>query len=176
MDLALLVLRIVVGLLFVGHGAQKLFGAFGGSGIEGTAGFFEKTGLAPGRAHATAAGVAELGGGLLAAGLLTTIAAAALIAVMTAAVIAVHGRKGIWNSDGGFEYNAVLVAVAFALATIGAGSWSLDSALGVDMSGVGWGLAALGAGLIGGGGAVLAGRIEERQRPHDHHHTPPHPA
>jgi putative oxidoreductase len=92
---------------------------------------------------------------------------------MAAAVIAVHGRRGIWNTEGGFEYNAVLVAVAFALATMGAGSWSLDSAIGVDMSGVGWGLAALGAGLIGGGGAVLAGRIEQRQRTH---HSPPRPA
>lgn len=176
MDLALLVLRLVVGLLFVGHGAQKLFGSFGGSGLEGTAGFFEKAGLAPGRVHATAAGVAEFGGGaLLALGLLTTIAAAALIAVMTAAVIAVHARKGLWNTGGGFEYNAVLAAVAFALAAMGAGSWSLDSAIGIDMSGVGWGLAALGAGLIGGAGAVLTGRLEERQRPPDHH-TPPHPA
>jgi putative oxidoreductase len=176
MDLALFVLRLVVGLLFVGHGAQKLFGIFGGSGLEGTAGFFEQTGLRPGRTHATAAGIAELGGGLLLAlGFLTTIGAAALIAVMTAAVIVVHGRKGIWNTEGGFEYNAVLAAVAFALATIGAGSWSVDSAVGIDLSGIGWGLAALGAGLLGGIGAVLTGRLEERHRTHDHH-TPPHPA
>ena len=89
MDLALLVLRLVVGLLFVGHGAQKLFGVFGGGGLEGTAGMFDSIGLRPGWLHARAAGTAEfLGGALIALGLFTPFAAAALIAVMTVAVIA----------------------------------------------------------------------------------------
>src|ERR671914_581452 len=97
MELALLALRLAVGLGFAAHGAQKLFGAFGGHGIEGTAGFFEQIGLRPGKVHAWAAGGAELGAGLLIAlGLLTPFAAAALIAVMTAAVLTVHLRHGFF--------------------------------------------------------------------------------
>jgi putative oxidoreductase len=80
MDLALFVLRIVVGLLFVGHGAQKLFGLFGGSGLDSTANTFEKVGLRPGRSHAALAGSTEIGAGaLLALGLLMPLAAAALM-------------------------------------------------------------------------------------------------
>src|SRR3954463_8062167 len=131
MDLALLVLRLVVGALFAGHGAQKLFGAFGGGGLEGTAGMFDNIGLRPGWLHARAAGTAEfLGGALLALGLFTPFAAAALIAVMAAAVITVHAPNGLWNTQKGYEYNLVLVAVGFTLAAVGAGSWSLDGAFG----------------------------------------------
>src|SRR5947209_18180385 len=102
MNLGLLILRLVVGLLFVGHGAQKLFCIWGGHGLKGTAGFFENIGLRPGHIHATAAGVMEFGGGaLLALGLLTPVASAALIAVMTAAVITVHFSKGLWSTGGG---------------------------------------------------------------------------
>jgi putative oxidoreductase len=163
MDLALLVLRLVVGLLFVGHGAQKLFGIFGGHGLAGTAGFFDQIGLKPGRLHARAAGLMEFGGGaLLALGLFTPIASAAIIAVMVAAVITVHAAKGIWSTDGGYEYNLVLGAVAFALAGTGAGQWSLDHAFGLDMSGTGWALGALAAGIIGGFGAVASGRSAAR--------------
>ena len=134
MDLALLVIRLAVGLLFVGHGAQKLFGVFGGGGLEGTAGMFDSIGLRPGWLHARAAGTAELlGGALLALGLFTPVAAAALIAVMTAAVITVHGPNGIWNSNQGYEFNLVMAAAVFALAGIGPGNWSLDSAFGFDL-------------------------------------------
>ena len=108
---ALLVLRLVVGLLFVGHGAQKLFGVFGGGGLEATAGMFDSIGLRPGWLHARAAGTAEfLGGALIALGLFTPFAAAALIAVMTAAMITVHARNGIWNTNQGYEFNLVLSA------------------------------------------------------------------
>ena len=111
MDLALVVLRLVVGLLFVGHGAQKLFGVFGGGGLEGTAGMFDNIGLRPGWLHARVAGTAEfLGGALLALGLFTPFAAAALIAVMTAAVITVHAPNGIWNTKQGYEFNLVMVS------------------------------------------------------------------
>src|SRR5438105_15825797 len=106
MEIALLVLRLVVGLAFAAHGAQKLFGIFGGHGLSGTAGFFEAIGLRPGRLHAWAAGNAEFFGGLLIAlGLLTPLAAAALIAVMTAAVLSVHVRNGFFVTNNGFEYN-----------------------------------------------------------------------
>jgi putative oxidoreductase len=160
MEIGLLVLRLVVGLGFAAHGAQKLFGLFNGYCIEGTAGMFEKLGLRPGRQHALAAGTAELLGGLLiAAGLVTPFAAAALIAVMTAAVLTVHLPKGFFNSNGGSEYNLVLAAALFALAAVGAGEWSLDNALGLDVAGTGWALGALGVGLLGGIGAVLSGRL-----------------
>jgi putative oxidoreductase len=164
MNLGLLVLRLVVGLLLAGHGAQKLFGLFGGHGLRGTAGFFEQIGLKPGHLHATAAGLLEFGGGLLLAlGLLTPFASAALIAVMTAAVITVHGAKGVWSTDGGYEYNVTIAAAAFALAAIGAGGWSIDHALSLHIHGVLWGIGALLAGLIGGTGAVLSGRLQARR-------------
>jgi putative oxidoreductase len=167
MDLALLVLRLVVGLLFVGHGAQKLFGVFGGGGLDGTAGMFDNIGLRPGWLHARAAGTAEFAGGiLLALGLFTPFAAAALIAVMTAAVITVHAPNGIWNTNQGYEFNVVMAAVAFALAGLGAGSWSLDNAFGFDIHGVIWAIAALAVGVIGGVGTVLSGRTSARHEPH----------
>ncbi len=164
MNLGLLILRLVVGFLFVGHGAQKLFGIWGGHGLKGTAGFFEQIGLKPGRVHASAAGVMEFGGGaLLALGLFTPFADAALIAVMTAAVITVHAPKGIWSTNGGYEYNLVLAAAAFALAAIGAGAWSIDHAASFSLHGVLWGIGALVVGVIGGIGAVLSGRLQARR-------------
>jgi putative oxidoreductase len=167
MNFALMVLRVVVGALFIGHGSQKLFGVFGGGGPAGTAEMFERLELRPGHRHALMAGGAEFfGGALLALGLLTPLAAAILIAVMTAAVITVHAKNGIWNSEKGFEYNLVLSTVAFAIACIGAGSWSIDSALGLGLGGVGWGLAALGVGLLGGIGAVVSGRLHRRGETH----------
>ena len=163
MELALVGLRLVVGLGFAAHGAQKLFGSFGGHGLEGTAGFFEQIGLRPGALHARAAGTAEfLGGLLIAVGLLTPFAAAALIAVMTAAVLTVHVKNGFFNTNQGYEYNLTLVAALFALAAIGSGEWSLDYALDLELAGTGWALAALGVGLLGGLGAVFGGRIAGR--------------
>src|SRR5947209_4331600 len=127
MKLGLTALRLVVGGLFAGHGAQKLFGWFGGHGLEGTGHFFESLGLRPGRRHATAAGATEAGGGaLLALGLLTPAAAAGLIGTMFTAIRKVHGPKGPWVTDGGYEYNLVLIAAVIALADVGPGDWSLD--------------------------------------------------
>jgi putative oxidoreductase len=154
---------VVVGLLFVGHGSQKLFGSFGGHGIEGTGNFFESLGMRPGRRNALAAGVAEaLGGALLALGLLTPLAAALLIAVMVVAIVTVHAPKGIWSTEGGYEYNLVLATAAFAVACTGAGRYSLDNALNLGLHGEGWGLAALAAGVLGGLGAVGASRLAQR--------------
>ncbi len=163
MNLGLLILRLVVGLLFVGHGAQKLFGIWGGHGLAGTAGFFENIGLKPGRLHATAAGVMEFGGGaLLALGLFTPVASMLLIAVMVAAVISVHFSKGLWVTNGGYEYNLVLAAVAFALAGTGPGNWSIDHALSFNDHGVLWAVGALVLGVIGGVAAVVQGRTVDR--------------
>lgn len=165
MSLGLLVLRVVIGALFAAHGAQKLFGWFGGHGLRGTGGFFESLGLRPGRMMALGAGLAELCGGVLfACGLLTPLAAALLIAVMVVAVATVHWTHGLWAAEGGFEYNLVLVAAAFAVTAIGAGEWSLDSGLGLDVAGVGWALAALAVGVLGGVAAIAVGRFAARRR------------
>ena len=151
MELGLLALRIVVGLLFMGHGAQKLFGMFGGHGLAGTAGFFEQgLGLRPGKRHATAAGLSEaLGGALLTLGAATPVAASMIIGTMTTAIRKVHTSKGPWVTEGGFEYNAVLIAAMVALAEAGPGAPSVDSALFPKMKGTGWALLALAAGVAG---------------------------
>jgi putative oxidoreductase len=145
-----------MGVLFMGHGLQKLRGWFGGHGLEGTAGFFESIGLRPGKRHATAAGVAETAGGaLLTLGLATPVAAAALIGTMTTAVKTVHLQNGPWVSDGGWEYNAVIIGALAALVETGPGPVSLDRSLGIELSGPAWALLALGAG-VGGAFANLA--------------------
>jgi len=150
MKLGLTWLRIVVGALFFGHGTQKLFGWFGGHGIEGTAGFFESLGLRPGRKHATAAGAAEAGGGVLVAlGFLTPAAAASLIGVMSTAISKVHAKNGPWAADGGYEYNLALIAIMVALADVGPGDLSLDHALGIEVKGPLVALLALAAGICG---------------------------
>jgi putative oxidoreductase len=161
MDLAMLLLRLVVGLLFVGHGTQKLFGWFGGHGVEGTAGFLFQLGYRPARTHAVAAGFSEaVGGALLALGLFTPLAAAAIVGVMVNAIASVHGTKGPWITEGGYEYCLVMIVGALAPAIGGAGSASLDHAMGWSGGGVGWGLFSLLLGVIGAG-CVLATRETE---------------
>jgi putative oxidoreductase len=157
MKIGRLLLRLVVGGLFVGHGTQKLFGWFGGQGLDATAQGFEQLGLRPGRRNAIAAGGAETGGGaLLAAGLATPLAASVLIATMLTAIHRVHAKNGPWLTNGGYEYNLVLIAAALALAEVGPGGLSLDGALGRERSGSGWALAALGAGALGAIGSYVA--------------------
>jgi putative oxidoreductase len=142
-------LRVLVGSLFVGHGTQKLFGWFGGGGLDETAGAFESMGLRPGKAHAAAAGAAEAGGGLLLAlGLATPLAGASLIGVMLTAIRKVHLQNGVWVSEGGFEYNAVLIGAVTLLVESGPGPVSLDRALGGERKGIGWAIAALAGGAF----------------------------
>lgn len=163
MDIALFVLRVVAGLFFAGHGAQKLYGSFGGHGLAGTASFFESLGMRPGRRNAIAAGGAELAAGiLLVLGFLTPVAAVLIISVMTVAILTVHAKNGPWAPDGGYEYNAVLIAIAFALAGAGPGSISLDNLLGwmPEITGTGWAFAALAVGVLGALGALLSARVE----------------
>jgi putative oxidoreductase len=164
MNFALLVLRLVVGLVIASHGAQKLFGVFGGHGVDGTAAYYEQLGLRPARLNVWIAGVAEFAGGLLiAVGFLTPFAAAAVIGIMTVAVLTVHLRNGLFVTENGFEYNLVLAAVALSLAGVGAGSWSLDNAFGSQLTGAGWALAALAAGVLGGLGVIANARQTARQ-------------
>jgi len=159
MDLALLVLRLVVGLFFVGHGAQKLFGAFGGHGIEGTGQFFESIGIRPGKRNALAAGWSEfLGGALLALGLFSPLGALLIIATMTTAILSVHAKNGPWVTDSGYEYNLVLIASSFLIAA-NPGDWSLDAAFGLgEIHGTAFALGALVLGVAGGAMALAAGR------------------
>src|SRR4051812_25357190 len=177
-NLGRLIVRLVIGGLFIGHGTQKLFGWVGGGGPEGTGQYFEGVGLRPGKRHAVAAGAAEAGGGaLLAAGLATPLAAASMIGVMLTAIRKVHWSKGPWVTDGGYEYNAVLVAVLFTLAERGPGRFSLDRALGLERHGTRWALLALGVGAAGAAAAdALARREETAQQPQQVNRTAPEPA
>jgi putative oxidoreductase len=157
MKIGRLLLRLVVGGLFVGHGTQKLFGWFGGQGLDATAQGFEGIGLRPGRRNAIAAGAAEAGGGaLVAVGLATPLAASVLTATMMTAIYRVHGAKGPWLTNGGYEYNLVLIAAVLALAEVGPGELSLDAALGRERSGPDWAVAALLTGALGAIGSYAA--------------------
>lgn len=129
-DLGLLLLRLGTGGVLAAHGAQKLFGWFGGHGIEGTGQFMESIGYSPGKASATAAGLAEAGGGtLLALGLATPAAGAAAAGAMGGAAT-VHAPNGFFNAGGGYEYAATLGLAATGLAITGPGRLSLDHTLG----------------------------------------------
>ena len=127
-NIGLLIIRLVVGLLFVGHGAQKLFGWFGGYGLKGTGGWFESIGLKPGIAAALFAGLAELIGGLLfALGLFTPLAAILIAGTMAMAILKVHAANGLWVTANGYEYNLTLIAVVIGVALIGAGQYAIDA-------------------------------------------------
>ncbi|HZG85621.1 DoxX family protein [Paenibacillus sp.] len=129
-DMGLLLIRVIIGLAFVGHGAQKLFGWFGGYGPKGTGGWFESIGMKPGVMMAVAAGLVEFVGGLFfAAGLFTPVVSILLALTMAVAIAKVHGRNGFWVTSNGYEFNLVLIAVFVGLALSGAGSYSLDAIL-----------------------------------------------
>ncbi len=150
MDTGLLIVRAVIGVLLVGHGAQKLFGWFGGYGLTGTGDYLAGLGYRPGLLFAILAGLGEAGGGaLLALGLATPLAAAAVVATMIN-VYSGHAGKGLWNSNGGWELPMVLATVAAALGFTGAGSTSLDAALDWMLSGHRWRFAALAGGVAAG--------------------------
>lgn len=126
-SVALLLLRVVIGVAFVGHGAQKLFGWFGGYGPKGTGGYMESIGMKPGVAMAVLAGLMELVGGILfVAGLFTPVAAVLIIATMLGAIIKVHAPNGFWSSSNGIEFPLTLLVIALAVALAGPGSISLD--------------------------------------------------
>ena len=153
MDIGLLVLRAVLGLTLAAHGAQKLFGWFGGPGLSGLGSWLESIGFVPGRRQALLAGLSEAGGGLLLAlGLLTPMAAAVSLAVMAVAAISVHWKAGFFATKGGYEYTLVLGLAALGLAFTGPGALSLDAAFGLSFAGARWGLVAL---AIGGVGTAL---------------------
>ena len=128
MDHALALIRVVAGLLLVGHGAQKLFGAFGGHGIRGVAGWLGSMGVPAPLAFAWFVGLCEFVGGLLLTlGLFTPVAALAVSAVMLGAIWLVHWSKGPWVTNGGFEYPLVLLAIAATMGLAGPGLYALDT-------------------------------------------------
>lgn len=158
MNLGKILLRIVVGGVFIGHGLQKLTGSFGGSGLSGTEKIAEKLELHPAKRNALAVALTETAGGAaIAAGAATPLAAAGLIATMVTAVRKVHFKNGPWNSAGGYEYNAVLIAAVAAIAG-GAGKVSIDGLFGKAKWGTKGTLFALGAGVVGSLVVVALGR------------------
>lgn len=126
-DCGLLLIRLTFGLLMAAHGAQKVFGLFEGQGLTVTGKGFAALGYRPGELFAVIGGMSELLGGLgLALGLLTPLAAAALIGVMINAMVTVTGAHGLWEMDGGVEYNVCIAVVALAVAAIGPGRLAAD--------------------------------------------------
>ncbi len=135
-NLAALILRLAIGGLMAGHGAQKLFGSFSGPGIEGTSGFMEMLGLKPGRPWAWMAGLSEFGGGVLTLlGFLNPVGPLGVIGSMAMATKTAHGDKPIWVTEGGAELPVVNIAAATALILSGSGKNSLDRALGIRLPG-----------------------------------------
>ncbi len=156
MDVGLLVIHVVIGSFVAAHGAQKLFGVLGGYGLDGTGQYLEGFGLRPGTLFAFGAGSAELVGGLaLAAGFFTPGAAAVIAATMLVAAGTDHRNKGFWIYNSGSEYVLTNAAVVIALAFNGAGTWSVDNAIGWDVAGVAWGIGALGVAIVGAAGVLL---------------------
>jgi putative oxidoreductase len=132
MDTGLLVARLVFGLLMAAHGAQKLFGWFGGHGLAATAGFFEAIGFRPGRVFATTAALSEFASGLLVAfGLLGPLGPALIVSVMLVAAVTVHWKGGLFAMSNGIEVPLLYGAAGAALALTGPGLFSLDALFGL---------------------------------------------
>jgi putative oxidoreductase len=161
MSYGILLLRIILGSIISAHGAQKLFGWFGGGGPRGTAGNFAHLGFRAPILMAFAAGLAEFGGGLLiATGLLTPLAALAIAVVMLNAIGTVHWRNGFWNTAGGYEFNLLVLTAAVAIASTGPGRFSLDALIGWDdnISGLWWGACVIGLSALVAATSLTLGR------------------
>jgi putative oxidoreductase len=130
-DWGLFLIRVVLGLIFAAHGAQKLFGWFGGYGLTGTGGFLEQLGFRPGKRYATAAALSEFTGGLLfALGFLGAVGSALMLSVMIVAIVTVHRKNPFFVATNGIEHPLTFATVAVGIAFTGPGRYSLDYALG----------------------------------------------
>ena len=126
----LLILRLVIGLTLAAHGAQKLFGWFGGPGMSKWTESVKRLRIRPAQPLAWVAALSEFGGGLLLAlGLLSPLGSLAIVGAMIVAIATVHLSKGFWVSKGGYEFNLAIIGGAVALALTGPGTYSLDAAL-----------------------------------------------
>ncbi|AUG77009.1 RpiR family transcriptional regulator [Kitasatospora sp. MMS16-BH015] len=163
-DLGLFALRAAVGGVLVAHGTQKLFGWFGGGGLEGTAAAMEHMGFVPGRESALAAGLGEAGGGALLIAGLATPAAGAIVAGTMAGAISVHAPSGFFATSGGFEYPAFLGACGVALAVSGAGRYSLDHLAGHRLDRPWIGLLAFAASAVSAASVVTRRQEVVRRR------------
>jgi putative oxidoreductase len=132
--LGLLLLRLIVGLTLAAHGAQKVFGWWGGSGIPGWTQAMTRLRIRPAAPWAWISALAELVGGLmLALGFLSPMGNLAIAGAMLVAIATVHFAKGFWNTKGGFEFNLTILAAVFALALTGPGVYSLDHAMRINL-------------------------------------------
>ena len=164
MSYGLLLLRVVIGGTTFAHGAQKLFGWFGGHGLRGTANFFGSTGWRLPLAMAFLAGLGETSGLAFAFGFLTPLAALGIAVVMLNAIFVVHWKNGFFNGDGGLEFPLTIATVAVAVAATGPGRFSIDNLIGWadNISGLWWGVGVAGAAI-----AITAVNLvvfRERQR------------
>lgn len=161
MSYGILLLRVVLGLTLGAHGAQKLFGVFGGGGPRGTASSFGSLSYRVPLLLGLLAGAAEFAGGLLVAtGLLTPLGLVAIAVVMLNAIVAVHWRNGFFNANGGYEFSLLVWASVVALAATGPGRFSLDSWIGWagSISGLWWGVGVLVLSLIAAAVTLTVGR------------------
>lgn len=130
----LLILRVTIGLILAAHGAQKLFGWWGGPGMNGWTGAMTRMRIRPAAPWAWISALGELLGGLgLAVGLLTPLPSLAIAGSMVVAIALVHWPRGFWVSKGGYEFNLSILAACAAIALTGSGSYSLDAALGIRL-------------------------------------------
>ena len=161
-DLGLLILRVVVGLTFAAHGAQKAFGWWGGSGWAGWLAVMDRMGFRPGSIFAAVSIAAELGAGLaLAVGFLTPLAATLLIGQSAVIIGKAHWPRGFWNRDNGFEFPLSLAAGVVAILLIGPGAISVDEAAGLAISDT-VRLWLLVVGLLGGAVSILVATMASR--------------